>query len=127
MLVLLDACVWGGAQEALYEHGHDVEWIGDLPEDPGDEAVLAQAWDQKRVLVTLDKDFGELAIVRRLPHAGIIRLVGIRAARQGSLCVSLLATYAGELASGAIITAEPGRVRVRPAGPVEVDSDSTDL
>jgi predicted nuclease of predicted toxin-antitoxin system len=32
---------------------------------------------ESRVLVTLDKDFGELAIMKGAPHAGIIRLVGI--------------------------------------------------
>jgi len=31
------------------------------------------------VLVTLDKDFGELAIVKGALHAGIVRLVAIRA------------------------------------------------
>jgi hypothetical protein len=31
---------------------------------PGDEAILARAAAEERVLVTLDKDFGELVIVR---------------------------------------------------------------
>ena len=40
-----------------------------------------------RVLVTLDKDFGELAILHGVAHAGIVRLVGLvpgsRARRSG--------------------------------------------
>jgi hypothetical protein len=44
--------------------GHDVIWAGDWSDDPGDEAILARASEERRVLVTLDKDFGELAIVR---------------------------------------------------------------
>lgn len=47
----------------LLEAGHDAEWCGDWPHDPGDDAVLGHAHAQGRTLVTLDKDFGELAIV----------------------------------------------------------------
>ncbi|GIL11807.1 MAG: hypothetical protein BroJett038_05270 [Chloroflexota bacterium] len=45
------------------------EWI----EDPGDDEILARAYEERRILVTLDKDFGELAVVRGTAHAGIIR------------------------------------------------------
>jgi predicted nuclease of predicted toxin-antitoxin system len=81
MKVLLDTCVWGGAKTELAGSGHDVVWMGDHTPDPGDEEILAQAHSEQRVLVTLDKDFGELAIVRGLPHCGIICLVTIRDGR----------------------------------------------
>ena len=69
MRVLLDTCVWGGAKGGVASGGHDVVWAGDWPEDPGDEEILARAHAEGRVLVTLDKDFGELAVVRhRRPH-----------------------------------------------------------
>jgi predicted nuclease of predicted toxin-antitoxin system len=60
---------------------HDVIWTGDWSEDPGDDEILAHAHREGRILVTLDKDFGELAIIRAVPHRGILRLVNI-AARQ---------------------------------------------
>ena len=41
-------------------------WSGDWFEDPGDEEILAIARNEERILITLDKDFGELAIVRGL-------------------------------------------------------------
>ena len=66
------------------------------------------------VLVTLDKDFGELAIRRSLPHCGIVRLVSISATRQGAVCQLVLAQYGDELTQGAIVTVEAGRVRIRP-------------
>lgn len=65
------------------------------------------------MLVTLDKDFGELAVVRQQPHAGIIRLVRIAARQQGPACAVTLERYGTLLAQGAIVTVEPGRVRVR--------------
>ncbi len=64
MRLLLDTCVWGGQRGALTHAGHDVIWVGDWNEDHGDAEILARAIDEARVLVTLDKDFGELATVR---------------------------------------------------------------
>jgi len=114
MKVLLDTCVWGGARKDLESAGHDVVWAGDWPEDPGDEEILARAHDEGRILVTLDKDFGELAIVRGTPHRGIVRLVNLAARQQAAVCLHVFDLYGGELPSGAIVTAGPGRIRIRP-------------
>ena len=46
------------------------------------------ALDEERILVTLDKDFGELAIVRGEPHCGIVRLVDCSVTRQAATCLS---------------------------------------
>lgn len=114
MKLLLDACVWGGAKDDLKAAGHDVIWAGDWPEDPGDEEILARAHVEGRVLVTLDKDFGEIAVVRGTPHSGIVRLVGFPSAQQAPVCVKVLSSHGADLSAGALITVEPGRVRVRP-------------
>ncbi len=114
MKVLLDTCVWGGAKTELQIVGHDLFWTGDLDQDLGDEEILAQARRELRILITLDKDFGELAIRRNLPHCGIVRLVNIPARQQGTVCHQVLTQYGEELTRGAIITVESGRVRVRP-------------
>jgi predicted nuclease of predicted toxin-antitoxin system len=66
-----------------------------------------------RVLVTLDKDFGELAVVRGRPHAGLVRLVGVSARQQAAACAAVLERYDEVLRRGAIVTFEPSRVRVR--------------
>lgn len=114
MRVLLDSCVWGGARTVLAEAGHDVVWAGDWPADPGDEEILRRAHQESRVLVTLDKDFGELAIVRGQTHSGIVRLAALSALRQGEACLAVLAKYGEELQAGAIVTVEIGRTRVHP-------------
>ena len=114
MKLLLDTCIWGGAKAELETAGHDVIWTGALAEDPGDEEILAQANREGRILITLDKDFGELAIRHSRPHSGILRLVTIGARQQGSICRQVLAKYGVELSTGAIVTVETGRVRIRP-------------
>ena len=114
MKLLLDACVRGGACQELKAGGHDVVWAGAWSTDPGDEEILAYARREGRILVILDKDFGQLAIVRGLPHSGIVRLVGMSARRQAVVCQQVLGRYGDALASGAIVSAEPGRLRIRP-------------
>lgn len=114
MKLLLDTCVFGGAVKELREAGHDVVWSGDWERDPGDSGLLAIAREEGRIVVTLDKDFGELAVVRGTSHHGIIRLVGYRAAEQGAAALATLVKYAGDLAKEAIITVERTRVRIRP-------------
>jgi predicted nuclease of predicted toxin-antitoxin system len=82
--LLLNTCVSHYAQVELKSAGHDVLQPGESESDPGDEEILSQAHREKRVLVTLDKDFGEPAIVHGKGHSGIVRLVGVSAKRQGA-------------------------------------------
>ena len=114
MKLLFDACIWGGAGGELVAAGHDVVWAGEWSEDPGDREILAKAHVEGRILVTLDKDFGELAIVRQQSHSGIIRLVNLRARQQALVCLRVLELHGTELQMGAIVTADPGRLRIRP-------------
>ncbi|MEM8834718.1 MAG: DUF5615 family PIN-like protein [Planctomycetota bacterium] len=114
MKFLLDTCVAKSAKDFLESAGHDVVWTGESDEDPGDERILARANEEGRVLVTLDKDFGELAVVGEKPHRGIVRLVGLATSRQGWAANAAADRYAQELHAGAIVTVTPERVRIRP-------------
>ena len=66
------------------------------------------------MLITQDKDFGELVIVKGQSHEGIVRLVGFAGREQGDICARILSRYASDLCEGAIITVNPQRVRIRP-------------
>ena len=99
----------------LAQAGHEVEAVADWAHDPGDHEILSRAFQTAQVVVTLDKDFGELAVVHRLPHRGVIRLVGLAAGQQGTVTAEVLTKYSEELSAGAIVTLEANRVRVRPA------------
>jgi len=54
------------AVEGLRAAGHDVAWIRIEAPGASDEQVLARSRDEARVLITLDKDFGELVLRRGL-------------------------------------------------------------
>lgn len=55
--------------------GHDVSLIAaDHPASLKDQAVLAIAKRENRILITDDRDFGELIFARKQPHSGVIYL-----------------------------------------------------
>jgi predicted nuclease of predicted toxin-antitoxin system len=127
MKLLLDSCISGKAAEELRAAGHDVVWTGDWPQDPGDEEILARAHSERRILITLDKDFGELAIVRGLPHSGMLRIANFSARAQASVVQQVLDQHGSELQGGAVVTAEPGRVRIRPPDSAGEETPTTPL
>jgi predicted nuclease of predicted toxin-antitoxin system len=116
MRFLADENFQGAAVAVLRATGHDVVWV--LTESPGkdDDGVLDWAIRENRILLTFDKDFGELAANASLPVSGVIlfRLqitkpheVGRRLADS----ISARDDWAGHFS-----VVEPGRVRMRRLG-----------
>lgn len=63
----------GDSVAALKKLGHDLIWIRTEAPGSSDPQVLARAQNEDRILVTFDKDFGELAFRSCLPaSSGII-------------------------------------------------------
>lgn len=115
MKLLLDSSMWGPTVVALRAAGHDVDWVGDWSSDPGDRAILERAHADGRVLVTLDNDFGELAVRQGVKHNGIIRLALTPTSLEAVVCLAAMAAFGSDLIAGAIVTASPQRMRVRRA------------
>jgi predicted nuclease of predicted toxin-antitoxin system len=71
--ILADENFPGDAVKALKNEGYDVEWIQTIAPGSNDKEVLRMALEEKRILITFDKDFGELAFRYGLPaYCGII-------------------------------------------------------
>lgn len=66
MRLLADENVPAPAVAALRAAGHDVLHVAESVPGSSDDAVLALAADEQRVLLKFDKDFGELAFRRGL-------------------------------------------------------------
>ncbi len=60
------------AVNALRQRGHDVAWVRTDAPGSSDRVVLARAVAESRILITFDKDFGELAY-----HAGLPATCGV--------------------------------------------------
>lgn len=116
MKYLVDTCISSFAVKALREAGHDVVWVPEAGKDPGDEIILQRSVDEDRILVTADKDFGDLVFVFGLPHSTIIRIVDIPAREQGTVLLHLIQTHLTDIDKKAMITVDRHRVRVRFTG-----------
>ncbi len=114
MRFLADEDVPKAIVHALRAAGHDVAWVRETSPGIRDEAVLASALAEKRVLLTFDKDFGELVyrvgrpascgvVFFRIPleqpavlASGIVQAIGSRDDWEGNFSVI-----------------EPGQIRMR--------------
>jgi len=104
--------------DRLRSDGHDVVFIAEL--DPGieDEAVLLRSRESNSVLLTADKDFGELVFRQRLLHSGIvlIHLAGLKPETKAELVVTAFAQHADDLRLGfAVLSRRALRLRKRPS------------
>ena len=64
MRILADENIPGDGVALLRKHGHDVAWIRSDSPGATDEANLVRAVSERRLLITFDKDFGELVFRR---------------------------------------------------------------
>ncbi len=99
----------------LASQGHDAKRVGvDYPPGIPDEEVLARAYSEQRILITNDRDFGELIFRQKLPHAGVIYLrfpLDATTDQKIASLTSLLSTRASDLGKFLVVT--PRGVRVR--------------
>ena len=114
MRILIDENLSPVIAAALQAAGHDVLMvIAAMPAAPDDDVVKLAIADA-RVLVTEDKDFGELAFRdgHRLP--GVIRLVlpGCRPAEKAVRLCEVLASEGGSVLGHALVV-ETDRIRSR--------------
>lgn len=58
----------------LSENSYDIKWIPDYNCEIPDEELLKLANKEKRILITNDKDFGEIVFLQKRLSAGVILL-----------------------------------------------------
>lgn len=102
---------------ALRTRGHDVAWVAEIRPGMEDREVLDLAQQDLRVVVTFDKDVGELAFAARLPAScGVVlfRLQGDSPEVDNQRAVAAL--LGRDDWSGVFALIEDDRVRVREIG-----------
>ncbi len=101
---------------ALRSHGHDLLSALELDPRATDAELLEFAQANQRVIITEDKDFGELVFVRRLPHSGIIRFTNMTVNEKVEAMRELLEHYPTEIEERCIIVVTRNRIRIRRTG-----------
>jgi predicted nuclease of predicted toxin-antitoxin system len=100
---------------ALRDKGHDVASVKEMMRGASDREVLARAQAEERLVVTFDKDFGELAFRSRLPAtSGVIlfRLSGPSPEVDNARALAALESGLDWSGSFAVVTDD--RIRLRP-------------
>ncbi|MFH1831419.1 MAG: DUF5615 family PIN-like protein [bacterium] len=74
MKFLIDECTGPSVARWLEENGYDALSISEKLHGYSDTQVLQKAFSENRILITNDKDFGDMIFRQQLPHRGIILL-----------------------------------------------------
>ena len=80
-MILADENIDHSIIESIRQAGIDVYSIYEQQRGINDAAVIEFSRNPPRIILTEDKDFGELIAVQRRPHSGIIRLLEITSFR----------------------------------------------
>ena len=108
----MDRCAGRRLAEWLQGEGHDVLEARTLCTDPGDRALLGLAVSENRVLITIDKDFGELIYLHDVSHAGLVRLPDVPAERRIELMAPVIDHHGQALEERAIVTISGETTRI---------------
>ena len=113
MKLLADECIERSIIKHLKDSGFDIVSIAELKPGASDTSVIELANEKKSVLLTADKDFGELIFRQgKLTHGIIlIRLHGLSSMKKGRIIVQTLNKHKDKL-SGSFSVIEPTQIRI---------------
>lgn len=116
MNLLADESVEREVVERLRIDGHATVYIAELSPSISDDQVPDEANARSALLLTADKDFGEMVYRLGRVHTGVVlaRLAGLSGSAKADLISRLFRDHAAELA-GAFCVIAPGSIRIRPA------------
>lgn len=115
MRFLLDQDVYAATARFLKTLGHDVVLVADIGlHQADDEELLQVAQEQERILLTRDRDFGQLVFVRGL-GAGVLYLRVLPASQDAvhRELERVIATYSTEELAKAFVVVEASGHRIR--------------
>ena len=113
MELLADESCAGSVIRALREAGHDLVAIAEVAKGASDESVMERALAEGRILITEDRDFGELVYAAGRSTAGVVFVKFHSSARRAKPAAVLEAVVKlGERLRGGFAVVEPGRVRL---------------
>ncbi len=74
MKFIVDECIGPSLANWLKQNNYDAISVYDSLQSSNDKVVLEHAVKEQRILITCDKDFGEMIFRNKMKHAGIILL-----------------------------------------------------
>lgn len=114
MKVVADESVDGPVVTRLREDGHEVDYVAEMEPGISDDRVLSHANLRRAVLVTTDKDFGELVFRQGRINAGVLllRLPGVSPSQKAEIVSSAVTVHGTEMQTAfSVITSKIVRIR----------------
>ena len=114
MNLVVDESIDRPIVDLLRQDGHTVLYVAELSPSIDDDTVLRRANERGALLITSDKDFGELVFRLRRIHTGVVlvRLAGLPPRMKARIVSGILSSRGSNLI-GAFSVISPGTVRVR--------------
>ncbi|MBW2163277.1 MAG: DUF5615 family PIN-like protein [Deltaproteobacteria bacterium] len=108
MRFLVDECTGPAVAKWLRSSHHDVFSVYDEDRGLDDESIIEKANRENYILITNDKDFGELVFHMRKAHKGVIllRLEDERAENKIAVLRRVLESHSDKLVNNFIIVTE---------------------
>ena len=114
MRITADEAVDRPVVDHLRRDGHEVVYVAEEAAGISDDEILRRAHEEGRLLLTADKDFGELIFRRGATSSGVLllRLAGLSPLRKAALVVAAVREHEDEL-RGRFTVIRPGSIRIR--------------
>jgi len=114
MKFIVDECTGSAVTQRLRAAGHDVVAVAEITGQAEDRSIFDTAAEEKRILITNDKDFGDLVFRQGFLHRGVLllRLQDDSAPNRVRVVKSVLDGY-GHILKGNFLTATERQIRVR--------------
>jgi len=116
MKLLLDQGLPRSAAKCLREAGIDTIHVGEIGCSEAEDAdILQRGRDEGRIVITLDADFHAILALSQAatPSVILVRIEGLYGKKAAELIQAVLARCTDDLKQGAMITVQPGRIRIR--------------
>ncbi len=115
MKFLADECCDIGLVTSLRGDGHDVSYVLENNAGVSDDEVLFDAFNDERILLTEDKDFGELVYRLRKPSNGIILIrIDVKERHMKWPRLKMLIESYGDRLPGHFVVIHKDKFRFRP-------------
>ena len=111
---LVDVGVGHLVEQYLSSNDYDIASVRDLDPRMPDEEIIKIAYNEKRIIITMDKDFGELVYHSLMPHGGVLllRLEDADGIEKTKIVANILKEYSFQL-SNAFCVYQNGKFRIR--------------
>lgn len=114
MKFLVDVGVGKQVEDWLQSDGHDVKCVRNINPSAKDEDILKIANSESRMVITMDKDFGELIFNSGKAHSGvlILRLEDAKGKQKAEILEKIIHIYEEKI-SNRFCVYQDGKLRIR--------------